>query len=119
MSFGNTREKTKYQRYDIMVKMTDVVEVHGFGSHFRGSRACGDTDVLLLHEDISLASCNFVLKCKRALLSGSPQLHVTMLSRSEEASLGFIATANAQHVGAICAESFDADIEYLATHLAA
>lgn len=95
----------------------NAISIYGFGSYFKSIRIHRDIDVLLLHRDTSIASCTFVLKCKQALMIAVPQIHVTMLSQSEEASLGFISKANAREVGSICAENFDSDIKRTASKL--
>lgn len=77
------------------------VSVYGFGSYFNSSEIFKDIDLLILHGDTSVPSCDFAIDCKKRIMEQLPLAHISILSRGEEYELGFIETSNALHIGTI------------------
>lgn len=69
--------------------------VYGFGSYFSTSNAFNDIDLLIVHAYKSKESAKVAIEVKSRLLQSINHLDVTILSKSEEAKLGFSKTANA------------------------
>lgn len=89
------------------------VAVYGFGSYFHDRANSEDIDLLVLHADTSPISVALAIRCKRELISNLYAAHVTMLSRKEEQTFEFIATAGAKFLSEVRAESFESDLNEL------
>lgn len=89
------------------------LEVYGFGSAFYGHKTAEDVDLLIVHENTGIASCAFAIQCKQKLISGIPNAHVTMLSKSEEAKLYFVKIARAFRIGTVQDSYLQRDLEDL------
>ena len=89
------------------------VSVFGFGSFFLNRNSSNDIDLLLVHEDTSINSCVFALKCKKRLKQTVKPLHITVLSQKEEQGFNFVATAKAKLLGTIRNGYFEKDISTL------
>lgn len=93
--------------------MTRSVTVYGFGSAFRNTKTANDVDLLIVHHDSDLASCQLAITCKRQLSESVAHAHITMLSSDEEAHFQFIKRARAIYLGTIRQEHFDSDLAAL------
>ncbi len=91
------------------------VQVYGFGSYFEGTKQCNDIDLLLIHQDTSISSCKFVLRCKTELVALVPKLDISILSRTEAESLSFKEQAEVVAIGNICGTNFESDTRDIAT----
>ena len=91
--------------------MKEVVIVYGFGSMFRNIAVANDIDLLIVHLDTDLVSCEFAIQCKRRLMERLICAHVTLLSASEEERFRFIASAQARRIGTVRRDYIDLDIE--------
>jgi hypothetical protein len=91
--------------------MTESVEVYGFGSFFKDQPRFNDIDVLILHQDVSVRSCQFAIRCKLRLVATVPSVDVTLLSKQEEGETDLIKTSGALLLGRIEARSFEQDVE--------
>jgi len=69
--------------------------IYGFGSYFHSQRSFNDIDLLIVHEDVSVESCKRALMAKHFLSHNVSHSNITILSRMEEAQLGFLKIANA------------------------
>ena len=92
--------------------MTEIISV-GFRIRLQRSRSDGDTDILIVHQDSDPASCRFVLACKRQIVASVAGADVTMLTRAEEAHLGFIEEARATLLGNVHEDHFAEDLSSL------
>ncbi len=94
-----------------MIEHQNCIEVYGFGSFFKGNCAYRDIDLLLIHEKLSLVSCNSAIDCKNKIQSLLPIAHITMLSVEEEKSFSFISKSHSIYLGHICKSRLQRDIE--------
>jgi hypothetical protein len=85
-------------------------EIFGFGSHFVSQAIANDIDLLIVHEDIGEESCRFAIRCKSELIRIVANAHVTMLSKSEESKLQFVAASNAKLLGTVEANSICSNV---------
>lgn len=78
------------------------VYLYGFGSYFSFDKLCiNDIDLLIIHENISEASCSRAIKCKKHLIKKIDRADITILSKIEEQRLRFIEKSNAIPIGTI------------------
>ncbi|EHH2451565.1 hypothetical protein MPV89_004454 [Vibrio vulnificus] len=75
-----------------------LAEVYGFGSFFKGALTFNDVDILIVHNSTSFESCKDAISLKKCLVARIDKLSVTMLSKSEESELDFIAKASAKYL---------------------
>lgn len=81
-----------------MAGRESLAEVYGFGSFFKGALIFNDVDILIVHNSTSFESCKDAISLKKCLLARIDKLSITMLSKSEESELNFIAKASAKHL---------------------
>jgi len=93
--------------------MTESVQIYGFGSRFHGKTPARDVDLLIVHSNVGSASCNFAIYCKQLLSAAVPNADITMLSRDEEADLGFITQSFAMSIGHVCSGNVKEDVEQI------
>jgi hypothetical protein len=92
-------------------------KIFGFGSHFLSHAIANDIDLLIVHEDIGEESCRFAIRCKSELMRIVVNAHVTMLSKSEEFKLQFVAASNAKLLGTVEAINFRSNVVSLCEKL--
>ena len=95
--------------------LTRSVTVYGFGSAFAKTGTAkivaNDVDLLILHQNVDLASCRFAIACKGYLQDSVTYAHITMLSNTEEQNCQFIKTAHAVRLGTIHEECIGGDLK--------
>ena len=94
-----------------MSRHNELIHVYGFGSYFDESLDYGDIDLLIVHENLSVASCQSAIICKRKVIDLCPCAHITMLSVREEGSISFIARSRATILGSIFLGTLEFDIK--------
>lgn len=91
--------------------MTQFIQIFGFGSYFQFENLQpNDIDILLLHSDISTASIQFVIECKKKFIQQLPRAHITMLSAQEEIELDFINKSRGKIIGTVAQITLERDI---------
>ncbi|WP_080965580.1 MULTISPECIES: hypothetical protein [Chromobacteriaceae] len=93
------------------------VVVYGFGSFFLNKAVSNDVDLLLVHEDISPDSCALAILCKKYLTQRVDKAHITILSKTEELDLGFVAKAQAHRISIIEHEHLEDGINEITQRL--
>ena len=96
-----------------MARLTESVQIYGFGSRFNGKRPAHDVDLLIVHSDVGSESCRFAIYCKQLLSAVIPHADITMLSRDEEADLRFITHSCAKSLGHVCSGTVEEDVEQI------
>jgi len=81
------------------------VKIYGFGSFFNNKSNFHDIDILILHSNTSIDSCNFAKFCKDFIISNIPQSDITMLSEPEESNNSFIKKSRAYFIGEVLEQS--------------
>ena len=90
-----------------------ILKIYGFGSFFKGAETFNDIDFLIIHQSISKASCKAAIDCKRMILKGIKNSHISMLSAKEECSIQFIKESNALFLCEVFANSMEHDLSNL------
>ena len=94
------------------------VRVWGFGSFFvEGSISARDIDLLIVHEDLSRASIEFVIRYKSFIVATIPKAHIVMLSTQEEANVEFVTRSKATFLGTSSDEDIPTQIRDLTTRI--
>jgi hypothetical protein len=88
-------------------------KVFGFGSHFNQGANSRDIDLLVVHENIGESSCRLAIECRQELIRMVSKAHVSLLSKSEERQLDFVAASKAKYLGSIKENSIFSDIKIL------
>lgn len=91
--------------------LTLKVDIYGFGSHFTSDGRGKDIDILLIHEDVSEASCDFAISCKDHVTKRFSRAHITVLAIAEAQELGFLERSHAHRLGCLCLGRIEQDFE--------
>lgn len=75
--------------------------IYGFGSFFSNGLESEDVDLLIIHRDLSIDSCELGIGCKNILQNSIAQAHITILSHDEETIMNIIDRCNAQAIGTV------------------
>lgn len=82
--------------------MRESVSLYGFGSFFvPQSSTPRDIDILIVHQRADPASIGFAIQCKAAIKRLVCNVHVVMLSESEEQELAFLQKCEGKLLGRV------------------
>ena len=87
------------------------ITLYGFGSFFCAGNIVRDIDLIILHDDFSRASCTLAMNCKQYLAKSIDDVHVTILSKSEEKHFDFVKDAKAQQIGIVRDGFIESDVD--------
>lgn len=86
---------------------SENLDLFGFGSYFNGTEKYRDIDLLVIHADEGKISCALASEYKIWLMSHVPQVHVTILSASEERELNFVERSRGRQLARIVGTDFE------------
>lgn len=91
----------------------ETLSLYGFGSYFTGEPLHNDIDLLIIHKNTTLASCQIAIACKRLLITKIINADIVILSKLEESANSFITTSKAKKIGNIRSNTIEDDINII------
>jgi peroxiredoxin len=110
--------KKNLKDFQKSIQHVETSEIYGFGSFFSKEKSAShDIDLLIVHQEINTASCQFAIYCKQQLKKLIAMSDITILSNSEEKEFDFVRIANALKIGEIRTLSFYSDIKLIIKYI--